>query len=137
MKILLPCPLCKGEARLSHYTDCFSAPFIKIRCQECGLSLTADVDMRDSVAVNEARAIEKWNRRVDVPLCGEVGGDWHTELPTQPGNYLVTIESLSTGQRWERPMNLSELRYRLHEPVNKLPVEKVIAWMKYNKYIGG
>ena len=54
---LLPCPLCKGKAVLSHYTDCFSAPEIEICCQECLLTLTVDVDMRDSDALNEARAV--------------------------------------------------------------------------------
>lgn len=63
MRGLIPCPLCNGEAKLAHYTDCCSAPYIKIRCQKCGLSLIVDVDARDSDAINEARAVEKWNRR--------------------------------------------------------------------------
>lgn len=89
---LLPCPLCKGKAVLSHYADCFSAPYINIGCRECGLSLTVYVDMRDSDAINEAKAVEKWNRRADTPLYGEVGGDWHTELPTEDGWYLLKYE---------------------------------------------
>lgn len=79
---LLPCPFCGGEAEVFDY---FNQGKQKTRWQVNCTKCMGAFGENDS----KHEAIEKWNKRVNVPLYGEVEGDWHTGTPVEDGKYLV------------------------------------------------
>ena len=61
MDELKPCPLCGGQALLSHDYEGTGASYV--RCQKCGLESIRFI--RSFEIASDDRAVEYWNRRVN------------------------------------------------------------------------